>query len=947
MAEMLFADGPADTLLAAPLLTTKLFIPQGRANLVPRPRLTERLNEELGRRLALVSAPAGFGKTTLLSEWASSLVDGASGVRVGWLSLDEGDNEPARFWAYLVAALQAACPGVGAAAWDLLHAQHSPHINTILATLINDVARLPGEVVAVLDDYHLIDNPAIHAGLSYLLHHLPPQMHLVIAGRADPPLALARLRARGQLVELRTEDLRFTPEEAAAFLSRVLGPDLSPENIATLAARTEGWIAGLQLAVLSLRDRENIDQFIQSFAGDDRYILEYLAEEVLQRQTQSVQTFLLQTSILDRLCGPLCDAVTGRDDGQEMLETLEAANLFTIGLDSRKRWYRYHRLFADLLRHRLHASRPRELAALHRRAATWYEANELPLRALAHAAEAADWENAVRLIEAMVSAGLGRAEAAALCRRLETLPAGLLCTRPLLAIGYAWGLLATDRNDEIEPHLRNAEALLQQAGESDEAGACRWLGQVDALRAAAAGNTGRLRLASELAQRALKRLPEGDQHARSLAALALGRAYAFGGSVDVSEATLAFSQAIAASRAVGDAGLAVMAMDNLASLQMRRGELGQAIQVYTQALALAGERGGVWLPALARVYLNYGEVLRERNDLDAALERMSEGLRLCKQGGRLVDLVYGYVYLARTYLGRGELRPALESSQKAGLLAEGALEANARSVQPEALAWLASFVAENRAWLWLSQGNLEAAERWAAERRLEAGAGIDRRQSSEYATFARLLIAQGRPQEASRILATLLALAERAGDVWEAIHIRALQALSLDAQGDTSGALAALEQALAAAEPAGFVRTFVDKGAPMAGLLARFKERGLGPLSKRGGMPELGLAARRRAGRAQAEALLAYADRLLAAFGPETLAAAKVAAPALVEPLSEREIEVLRLMAAGLSNQEIADQLIVAIGTVKKHTHNIYGKLGVRSRTQALLLARELDLLEP
>lgn len=932
---------PAQALSVAPLLTTKLYIPHGRAALVPRPRLSARLDAGLGGRLTLVSAPAGFGKTTLLAEWIRELAQRPGAPAVGWLSLDEGDSDPARFWSYTIAALQAARPEVGRAALALLHAPQPPQISTIVTTLINEVAGVPGRVVVVLDDYHLIDSPAVHDGLAFLLDHLPPQLHLVVAGRADLPLPLARLRARGQLAELRTEDLRFTPDEAAAFLHQVLGPELSPENAATLAARTEGWIAGLQLAVLSLQNRQDVDRFIDDFGGDDRHIVDYLVEEVLQRQPPEVQTFLVATSLLDRLCAPLCDAVTERDDGQAMLESLQAANLFIVALDSHKRWYRYHPLFADLLRHRLQRAAPERIPHLHLRASEWYAANGLPTKAVGHALAAGADERAAQLIEGLACTPLVYTEAATALGWLEALPRELVRSRPLLAIAYAWTLQSAGRFQALEAHLQQAEGALAEssAAEIDGCDLQGWLGHLDALRASLANSREEYAEAIALARRALERLPADDLMARSRVTLSLGHAFAYGREVDVTEAGRTFHEAIAISRTAGDAALTLTALINLARLHMRVGRLTQAAADLQQALQLAAEHGEGLLP-LGRVHVVYGHLHWERNELQEAERQIRTGIRLGKQDGRVVDLVHAYVSLARVQQGQAQWPEASRSITRARMLAEGALEASSHSARQgrRTLGWLAALVAENQARLWLAQGNLEAAARWAEEKGLRPDDPEAPRRREEYATFARLLAARGQMEQALTLLAQLLGAATGMGEVRQAIQLRTQQALLLRAQGDTAQALAALQRALAAAAPEGYVRLFVDEGPAMAALLREWRGR-----EARG----VGAGA---ADHLAQRTLLAYVDRLLAAFGSdEPPVAAGSALPGgrapLIEPLTEREQEVLRLMAAGLSNQEIAERLIVAIGTVKKHSHNIYGKLGVRSRTQALLRAQELELL--
>ncbi len=901
--------------MEAPLLQTKLYIPRPRPELVSRPRLIERLNAGLHRKLTLVSAPAGFGKTTLLSEWVAGC-----GRPVAWVSLDEGDNDPARFLAYLVAALQTVQADVGEAALAALRSPQPPPTESVLTGLINEIAALPGppgaphgrSYILVLDDYHLITTQSIHDGLTFLLDHLPPNLHLVVATRADPPLPIARLRGRGQVTELRQSGLRFTTDEAAAFLNAHVGLNLSPDDVAALEARTEGWIAGLQMAALSMRGQNDVAGFIRAFTGSDRYILDYLVEEVLQRQPENIQTFLLQTSILNRLTGPLCDAVTdspplaGGESGQAMLERLERANLFIIPLDNERRWYRYHRLFADLLRRRLQQMQPDLAPTLHRRAAGWFEGNGLTAPAIEHMLRAGDFERAASLIEQIAEATLMRSELATFLGWVDELPDELVRDRPSLCVFQAWALLLAGRP------LDAVEARLQDAARSEA------VDKTAPLRALLALYRGQIPRAAELSSQALERLSEDDLFLRNLATWILGLSHLVDG--DLAASTHALDQVARMSHRAGNVMIAVMVLCNIAELRMQQGRLYQAKDIYQQALEWATDEQGHLLPIAGEALMGLGRLFYQWNDLEAAARYLIEGIELTGRWGE-AGAMDGYISQAYVRQAQGDVDGAREAIQKAQQLA---LKTDATELDD-------ILVAAHQAHLWVTQGDLEAALRWLEERgltvdvaltELEARVGDNffrsrRRRTAEYSALIRVLLAQGRPDEVLAVLEPLLVIAERWGLNERVIRFQILRALAFHAQDDMAQGMAALDRALSLAEPAGYVRPFVDEGEPMARLLYQAAAHGIAP---------------------------EYAGRLLAAF-PALEPAAQEPQAEMVEPLSERELDVLCLIAEGLSNQEIAQSLSISTRTVKWHTSNIYGKLGVKNRTQAVAKARSLGVL--
>jgi LuxR family maltose regulon positive regulatory protein len=898
------------------LLETKLHIPALRPNAVPRPRLMTRLNEGLARPVTLLSAPPGFGKTTLLGMWLKQL---PASTQTAWITLDGGDNDPARFLAYLCAALQLEPPRT-------LRTPRWADLENVLIPLINRLGESPAPIVVVLDDYHLIAAAEIHQILSFLIDHLPPPLHLVIASRADPPLPLPRLRARDQLVELRLDDLRFTLDEARAFLADVMSLEISAEEAAALAARTEGWITALQLAALSLRNQSDKARLIAAFSGSHAYIADYLTDEVLRQQPEALQSFLLQTSILDRLAGPLCDALTDRTDGQRTLEQLAESNLFLVPLDDERKWFRYHALFADLLRKRLIQTQPDRVADLHRRASVWHEQNGFIITAIDHALASRAFDRAAELTERAADVLWQQGEFASFLRLVEALPQDVVRARPRLCLYHAALLVVSAHS------LATAETLLHMVVDHDPAG--QWRGEVAVLRGVLDTFKGDLAHSIQLTEQALAMLPD-ENWFRGLAVRNLSVLYLLKG--ELTKATELLEKNIAISLQAGDWVGAAATLRRLGSLCVLRGQLRRAREFYQGSVDVCADAQQRPWPVASRSLVHLAELAYEWNDLPAAERYQSQAAELTEKTAPSWALS-GQVLLARLKQAQGD---------RAG--AEQAI-ATARQLAVESDTELDDVViAAYTARLELAQGNLDAAMRWAQARRARAGQATQRPVKDdealtvselileiEGAIIARIYVAAQQPAEAHAILTPLLAAAEERGRTGSLIRLLTVQALACAAQGERASAAHALQRALALAEPEGYVRTFVDEGDDLRLLMTDFRFWI--------GAQDLDAEQRIR--------LLAYTDQLLRVFTP---AAHELPTPIrnrqspienLVEPLSDREIEILGLIAAGLSNQDIADRLFLALPTIKWYTTQIYGKLGVANRTQAVAKARALDLLK-
>ena len=925
------------------ILATKLYVPHTRSTIVARPRLIERLNKGLYHRLTLISAPAGFGKTTLLSEW----VEGCDRP-TAWLSLDEEDSDLIRFLTYLITALQTVAAEIGAAVLPALDSSPPMPLESILTPLINDISATQDSFILVLDDYHVVDSQAVDNAVTFLLEHLPPQMHLAITTREDPNLPLARLRARDQLTELRVADLRFTPAEAAEFLNRVMALDLSAEDVAILDTRTEGWIAGLQLAALSMHTQHDVSGFIRAFAGNHRYIMDYLVEEVLKRQPQPVRDFLLQTAILDRLNGPLCDAVTGQEGGSARLEALQRGNFFVVPLDDHRHWYRYHHLFAEVLRAYLVAEQLADISALHRRASEWYEQNSSLPDAVHHALAGGAFERAAGLVELAVPVIRRGRQEASLLGWLKRLPEAVIRQRPVLCNAYAGTLLQSGELEGVESWLQAAEKGMGQAALTtaspdqsqdssrkmvvgDDEDFRRLAGSIALHRSGQALMLGKVEDTIQHARRALDLVPEDDHLVRGGAIGLLGLACWTSGNLDA--ARRLYADSIATLLKAGHTSDAIGLSIALADILVVQGQLREARHTYEQGLQLAAEQGRPMLRGAADMLVGISEIHRERNEFHAAMQHLVSSDELGDLKALAQNPYRRRVVMARIQAALGDLDAALDLLDEAERLYMGDFSPNVRPV------------AALRARIEAAQGNLDKAVDWARAQGLSAGDELEYLREYEHMTLVRVRMAQHQRdasdsalRETLGLLERLLAAAEEGGRTGSVIELLMLQALALQMmshpQSDNlADPLAPLERALRLAEPEGYVRLFVDEGLPMARLLRAATGREILPTYTAkllGAFPR--------------EQLLALDDGSPTA-SPARVAPTKSANGGLVEPLSERELDVLRLFRTELSGPEIAGELMIALSTVRTHTKSIFSKLNVNNRRAAVSRAKELGLI--
>ncbi len=899
-----------------PLLQTKFHIPTLLPTLAPRPRLFTKLNTSLKGKLTLVAAPAGFGKTTLIAEWLHQ-----TPLPAVWLSLDAADNELQRFLRYVISALQKAQPALGQETLTLLQLPQLASVDELLTPLLNDLATMPQKLILVLDDYHVIEAQAIHQALAFLLERLPAQLHLVITSRANPPLPLARLRGRGELTELRAVDLRFTTEEAVAFFQYFASLTLIPADLALLTERTEGWIVGLQLAALSLEHHTDVTAFVQGFSGSNRFVLDYLMEEVLQHRTSAVQTFLLTTSILERMCGPLCDALLGDTLGrpaQSLLQEIEQANLFVIALDDERYWYRYHHLFGGMLQQRLRHADPARVAELHQRASRWFEAEGLLDEAVEHARRAGDMARVIQLVEPEIRSLIMRGFFDTATRWLATLPAALIQERPRLLIAQAWLRLFEIPIGNIEDALRQAESCLALDAEpstlDQQADATSvLLAEIAALRAAEAGISGRPK-ALQLAQEALRLAGPDNLFVQSIISYALASFDWDSGQWATIQQT--FQRAITAAQATGNVIIAASVRYSFAMFHWQRGDLAGAEALLTQSESFTKSQPNRWpWPIVDSVWVGRGRLCYERNELEQAHRLLTAGVELAQRRRNLYVIIDGYLTLAWVHQAQGN-----------GVLAQAALDQASALVGNATRPGARQLVAAHQARLWLAQGRWEQTTAWAQAQALTVDSAPGKGHPACDLALAAIYIVQG--------VATIphaLALLERLTDTateWASrrLQIYALQALAFHQSGQPIAAQQALKQAVAIGETAGYVRLLVDQGAALAPLLAQ-------------------------------QSASPYRDQILDLWGddhsvapapqdvPLRIAAHQLPSQPLIEPLSARELEVLRLVMADASNQEIAERLVITVGTVKNHMTNILGKLGVANRRAAIRRAAEIGLI--
>ncbi len=884
--------------MATPILATKLYIPALRSKTVSRQRLLNRVKDGLNHKLILISAPAGSGKTTLVSEWAAHC-----GQAVAWLSLDDGDNDAIRFLRYLIMAMQSISPSIGKGILGLLDSPQPPPVDAMLAVLLNDIAALKSNSILVLDDYHLIDCQPVDEALSFLLEHIPPQMHVIITTRADPRLPLSRLRARGHMIELRAEDLCFNLGETTEFLNRVMELNLSPEDIGELETRTEGWIAGLQLAAISLRGQKDPAGFIHGFSGSHHYVLDYLIEEVIRQQPERIQTFLLCTSILDRMCGTLCDAVmeSSAGTGQEILIELEQSNLFIIPLDNERGWYRYHHLFADLLRQRLNqhppslATLPMEMtgseiaADLHFRASQWYEENGLEVEAFQHAGSAGDMDRAERLIDGKGMPLYFRGSAAPVLHWLESLPRAVMDSRPSLWVTYGAATMISGHPSQVEPKLQSAERLLRNHPADDRRRDL--IGQIAALRSLVAASKNDVETIIAQSNLALENLRPDNQSIRTITTFSLGVAYELQN--NRTAAMEAYKNVFTIAQSSGNFMFMLATLSSLANLQIVENQLHQAFDTCKQSIQIVNDPDN-WLlydPFYRLAFIQY-----EWNNLESSSEYAESCIRLAPQI-ECGTVVSAEIILARIQSARGDFEAAADCLQKAADFS------GTRSLTDHT-----SEVASAHVDLLIRQRHLEQAAALAETHGLPLGQ-------------VRVELARGNVESALAILDPLRWKIMEMDRPDEQLKAMVLQAVAFFAHDEKNKAVRMLGDALKMARESGFIRLFLDEGAHMEELLTETLGQGIQP---------------------------EYAGQLLEAFRAERsqpVQSENSAAQPLIEPLTARELEVLRLISAGLSNREISERLFLALSTVKGHSRIIFDKLQVQRRTEAVARARELGLL--
>ena len=904
------------------LLRTKLYIPSTRPEIVRRPRLIEQLHLGLHRKSALISAPAGFGKTTLVSEWLKTITandNNKDQIKFAWLSLDEGDNDPGRFLSYFITALNklsATDTPIGKSALSLLNSQQFPPIETILTLLINDIASSNIKIVFALDDYHLIEAQPIHKALNFLIENAPPQLHLVILTREDPPLPLARLRAKDQLTELRSADLRFTFNETTQFFNEIMGLKLDAKSIDVLGERTEGWIAGLQMAALSLRERKDVSEFIKGFSGTNCYILDYLLEEILERQPLEVQNFLLSTSILKRFTAPLCDAVIDNaEQSADIIEYLERANLFLVAMDDERNWYRFHHLFTDLLRTRLQQKQTdEELMILHTRAAQWYEQNGLVYDAIYHASLTTNHEWVEKLIDQNYMEIFQRKDSVSIRYWTGELNEEIIYISPRLCIHEANSRAWFGQLDDAVFLLDKAEESIQEENSSPEIQAL--FGYLAYVRSRITAMCGDFHKAIELCLIARENTPASNQGLLGGIGVMLGYGYFLNG--DFSHAIRTLKDTIHSGKKSVAINTTIGAYCVLARLYAVQGQLHKAYKLYQEAESFIQDTEEQHRGAMSIVDVGFAELLYEWNDIETAFDHIQHGLEYLPLWSKADDIALANILFAQILKAQGNLATAENSIEK------GSQVIHASGVFSESRD--AVLIAEIR--FQLERDNSLSVRHLvsALENRLQSKNPFRFENELPLITLARVYLIQNKIDDAKKLLNDLESAAQSAGRTGRLIQIMVLQALAFQQSSETTQALRKLTDCLTLAEPEGFVRTFIDEGPTMQSLLAKWLSN------------------------AKTTSLQEYANHLLSQFQtePDIKSAEKEKTSqtgVLVESLSTREIEVLGLIALGKTNKEIAGQLIISPGTVKAHTSSIYRKLDVTNRTEAVARARDLDLL--
>ncbi|MFK7848267.1 MAG: LuxR C-terminal-related transcriptional regulator [Rhodothermales bacterium] len=907
-------DSSSLSALGNSLLETKLYAPQWRTGMVSRPQLVERLQQGVRRKLTLVSAPAGFGKTTLLSEWLASA--DADERTTAWISLDKSDNDPTLFWSYFITALQSLYTGVGEQALAMLYASQAPPITSILSTLINELSAIERDIAVTFDDYHIIENEEVHNGFVFLIDHLPVQIHLVIVSREDLPFPSARLRARGELTELRAGDLQFSVDEATGFLNQFMGLDLSQTDVEALGHRTEGWIAGLQLAALSMQGKTDVQAFLHAFGGDDRFISDFLVEEVLKHQPENVQHFLMQTAVLNRLSGSLCDAVTNQTNSQKMLDRLDQGNLFVIQLDDKRNWYRYHHLFGDMLREILKRELADQVVILHERASIWYEQQGSPADAIRHAFESENMERVAHLVEVVADEMHAAGQTATLYVWLNKLPDNILLNRPVLSFWRGWAFLDKGEIDASRKCFEMAERRMDSMEEIiyvDKKQFQKLPGRLATAFSTSSQVFGDAAGTVKHAQRALELLPEDDFLWRGGTTVMLG--FASWASGDLALAYQSIANGFTIVEKSGELLKHIAGTYLMADIRIAQGRLLDALRMYKRSFGLVDKHTGPVVQGTADLYLCASEILLKQGQYDAALEHFEKGKSLGEHA-TTIEFRDRWVSTEATFkevLGQLDSALALlDESQRLYML--GPIP----YAQPHAA---------RKARIWIKQGRLSEVYSWIETQGLSVNDDLSYLREYEHLTLVRFYIARyGVDNEsldldhARGLLNALQQAGEEGGRAGSLIEIHILQAIVHQFAGDMANARSAFNHALRLAEPESYVQVFVDEGKALYYLLKEAIAEGMGG---------------------------DFTRQLYAALSKHETAMDRVdrGGDVLVVPLSNREIEVLRLIAAGMRNQEIADQLFISLATVKRHVSNIYGKLEVSHRTEAVALANDLNLL--